>query len=100
MPARPRATYVTADELVEAEAFGQGDEARYVFWERAQTTGVVHAPCGAHPTSCAPLYGFDVKHLKEYAASAKEPGAGRSTASATSPAARKNTCGVSAVRRW
>ncbi|MBK6348827.1 MAG: CoA transferase subunit A [Proteobacteria bacterium] len=67
-------TYVTADELVEAEAFGQGDEARYVFWERAQTTGVVHAPCGAHPTSCAPLYGFDVKHLKEYAASAKEPG--------------------------
>lgn len=67
-------TYVTCDELVEPEAFEAGDEARYVFWERAQTTGVVHAPCGAHPSSCAPLYGFDVKHFKEYAASAKEPG--------------------------
>lgn len=67
-------TYVTCDELVEPEAFEQGDEARYVFWERAQTSGVVHAPCGAHPTSCAPLYGFDVQHFKEYAASARDPG--------------------------
>ncbi len=65
-------TYVTCDELVEPAVFEQGEEARYVFWERAQTTGVVHAPCGAHPTSCAPLYGFDVRHFKEYAASAKE----------------------------
>lgn len=67
-------TYVTCDELVEPGVFEQGEEARYVFWERAQTTGVVHAPCGAHPTSCAPLYGFDVRHFKEYVASAKEPG--------------------------
>ena len=27
---------------------------------------------GAHPTSCTPLYGFDVPHFKAYAASAKE----------------------------
>jgi len=67
-------TYVTCDELVEPAVFEQGEEARYVFWERSQTTGVVHVPCGAHPTSCAPLYGFDVKHFKEYAASAKDPG--------------------------
>lgn len=67
-------TYVTCDELVEPGAFEPAEEARYVHWERAQTTGVVHAPCGAHPSSCAPLYGFDVKHFKEYAASAKEPG--------------------------
>lgn len=67
-------TYVTCDELVEPLAFEPAEEARYVHWERAQTTGVVHAPCGAHPSSCAPLYGFDVKHFKEYAASAKEPG--------------------------
>ena len=66
-------TYLTCDELVEPAAFEQGEEARYVPWERSQTTGVVHAPCGAHPTSCAPLYGFDVRHFKEYAASAKEP---------------------------
>lgn len=67
-------TYVSCDELVDSAFFEQGDEARYVPWERSQTTGVVHAPCGAHPASCAPLYGFDVKHFKEYAASAKDPG--------------------------
>lgn len=67
-------TYVSCDELVEPAAFEQGEEARYVFWERTQTTGVVHLPCGAHPSSCAPLYGFDVKHFKEYAASSKEAG--------------------------
>lgn len=66
--------YVSCDELVEPGAFEAGDEARYVFWERAQTSGVVHLPCGAHPSSCAPLYGFDVRHFKEYAASAKDAG--------------------------
>ena len=69
-----KATYVSCDELVDSSHFAQGDEARYVFWERAQTTGVVHLPFGAHPSSCAPLYGFDTKHFKEYAASAKEDG--------------------------
>jgi glutaconate CoA-transferase subunit A len=67
-------TYVTCDELVESEYFSRGEEARSVFWERAQTSGVVPMPCGAHPSSCAPLYGFDVKHFREYAASAKEEG--------------------------
>lgn len=69
-----KSTYVSCDELVDSSFFAQGEEARYVHWERAATTGVVHVPCGAHPTSCAPLYGFDVKHFKEYAASAKEAG--------------------------
>lgn len=67
-------TFVSCDELVDSSWFSQADEARYVHWERAQTSGVVHIPCGAHPSSCAPLYGFDVKHFKEYAASAKEEG--------------------------
>ena len=67
-------TFVSCDELVDSAHFAQGDEARFVHWERAQTTGVVHLPGGAHPSSCAPLYGFDLKHFKEYAASAKEPG--------------------------
>jgi len=66
-------TFVSCDELVDSAYFAEGDEARYVFWERAHTTGVVHIPCGAHPSSCAPLYGFDVKHFQAYAASAKEP---------------------------
>ena len=66
-------TFVSCDELVDSSHFSQGDEARFVPWERAQTTGVVHLPCGAHPSACAPLYGFDVEHFKAYAASAREP---------------------------
>jgi glutaconate CoA-transferase subunit A len=37
-----------------------------VFWERNLTTAVAHVPGGAHPSSCAPLYGFDVAHFKAY----------------------------------
>lgn len=69
-------TIVSCDELVATDTFHQGDEARYVFWERAQTNAVVHIPGGAHPSSCNPLYGFDAPHLKEYAATAKEGGFG------------------------
>jgi len=65
---------VSCDELVDTEYFAQGDEARYVFWERTMTGKVVHVPGGAHPTSCNPLYGFDVPHFQEYNASAKEGG--------------------------
>jgi glutaconate CoA-transferase subunit A len=66
-------TFVTCDELVSSSFFEENDEARYVFWERSQTSGVVHMPCGAHPSSCAPLHGFDLEHFHEYVASAKEP---------------------------
>ena len=67
-------TFVTVEEIVETDYFAQGDESRYVFWERSLTTGVVEAAGGAHPTSCAPAYGFDVAHTKEYNASAKDGG--------------------------
>lgn len=67
-------SFVSCDEVVDSSYFENGDEARHVYWERAHTTGVVHVPAGAHPSSCAPLYGFDVKHFKEYVASAKEAG--------------------------
>lgn len=67
-------TYVSCDELVDSSTFANEQDARLVFWERSETTGVVHLPGGAHPTSCAPLYGFDVKHFKEYTAGAKEEG--------------------------
>lgn len=67
-------SFVSCDELVDSSHFESAAAARQVFWERAHTTGVVHVPAGAHPSSCAPLYGFDVKHFKEYAASAKEEG--------------------------
>ncbi len=67
-------TFVSCDELVDTSAFNSPDEARFVFWERSQTTGVIPIPGGAHPSSCNPLYGFDVAHFKEYAGSAKEGG--------------------------
>ncbi|WP_077038403.1 CoA transferase subunit A, partial [Pelomonas sp. KK5] len=67
-------TIVSCDELVDSSFFSQGEEARYVHWERSQTRAVVHLPLGAHPSSCAPLYGFDLKHFKDYAASAREAG--------------------------
>jgi len=67
-------TIVSCDELVPTEYFHKEEEARYVFWERAQTSTVVHIPGGAHPTSCNPLYGFDVAHFNEYNASSKEGG--------------------------
>ena len=66
--------FVTVEEIVDTDYFAQGDESRYVFWERSMTTGVVHIPGGAHPTSCGPLYGFDTGHTKEYAGFAKEGG--------------------------
>lgn len=69
-----RKTIVSCDELVPTAEFHAPQEARQVFWDRSSTSAVVHIPCGAHPTSCAPLYGFDVGHFKAYAASAKEEG--------------------------
>lgn len=65
---------VSCDELVDTDYFAQGDEARYVFWERSETTAVIHIPGGAHPSSCTPLYGFDVPHFQKYNASAKDGG--------------------------
>lgn len=66
-------TIVSTEELVNVPSEpGDFDAARAVFWERSETNMVVLAPCGAHPSSCQPLYGHDVVHFKAYAASAKE----------------------------
>lgn len=67
-------TYASCEEIVESDYFANDETARQVFWERSMTTGVVHIPGGAHPTSSAPDYGFDVPHFKEYNASVKEGG--------------------------
>ena len=64
-------TYVSCDELVDTEYFKDPAIARQVHWERSATTGVVHIPGGAHPSSCPPQYGFDVAHFKTYTGSAK-----------------------------
>ncbi|MDX1504760.1 MAG: CoA-transferase, partial [Spongiibacter sp.] len=67
-------TYVSCEEIVESDYFADEDEARFVFWERTMTSAVIPVAGGAHPTSCSPLYGFDVPHFKEYNAFAKEGG--------------------------
>ena len=66
-----RKTFVSCDELVDSDHFHDPDQARFVFWERSVTTGVCEIPGGAHPSSCNPLYGFDVAHFKAYAAAAR-----------------------------
>ncbi len=50
------------------------EQARGNTFERYLVSGVIHAPFGAHPTSCQPEYGWDLNHLKQYAASAAEAG--------------------------
>ena len=65
------ACYVSA-ERVEERLELTADEARLNTFERYLVKGVVHAPCGAHPTTCAPDYGWDMAHLKRYVASAAE----------------------------
>jgi glutaconate CoA-transferase subunit A len=96
-------TYVSCDEVVDTDYFAAGDEARYVFWERSVTTGVVHIPGGAHPSSCAPLYGFDVPHFKEYNASAKEGGFeayfGKYIAGATEEEYQEKVGGLDAIKK-
>ena len=47
------------------------EQARFNLFERYLVTGVVHAPFGAHPTTCAPDYGWDLAHMKRYAESAE-----------------------------
>lgn len=81
--------------------------ARFSTFERYLVTGVVHAPYGAHPTACAPEYGWDMDHLKRYAASALQDGGWQAyvdefvePAEAAYPATcRSSGCSTAPVRR-
>jgi glutaconate CoA-transferase subunit A len=64
-------TFVSSEEVVATKDLGGKEGAIFNRFERSLVSGVVHAPCGAHPTSCAPNYGFDIEHLKVYSAAAK-----------------------------
>jgi len=64
--------YLTAEEIVDTEAFNDPVIALQMPIERNLIHGVAHAPCGAHPTSCGPEYGIDVAHLQAYNGAAKE----------------------------
>ncbi|CAE6847477.1 acyl CoA--acetate/3-ketoacid CoA transferase subunit alpha [Paraburkholderia sediminicola] len=65
--------FVSSETLVDTLASDDLDLARRNTFERSLVSGVVHAPCGAHPTSCAPAYGWDLPQLKAYCASAEDP---------------------------
>ena len=64
-------TFISSEEVVSTQELGGKEGAIFNRFERSLVTGVVHSAFGAHPTSCAPNYGFDMKHLKEYSDAAK-----------------------------
>ncbi|WP_179405114.1 CoA transferase subunit A [Burkholderia guangdongensis] len=64
--------YVSAETVDASLASDDLAAARRNPFERSLVTGVVHAPGGAHPTSCAPAYGWDLPHLRAYCASAED----------------------------
>jgi len=63
---------VSCEELGERLDRTHAATAKANFFERSRVSAVVHAPYGAHPTSCAPRYGWDMDHFKRYAAGAAE----------------------------
>lgn len=65
------AAYVSCEEI-EDHLQLDAETAMNNRFERYLVKGVVHAPCGAHPTYMGPDYGWDMAHLKAYNASASE----------------------------
>jgi glutaconate CoA-transferase subunit A len=66
-------TFVTTEKLVPTAELEIQKNARFNLVERALITGVAEAPFGAHPTSAAPDYHLDLKHIKTYTESAASP---------------------------
>lgn len=67
-------SFVSAEVVVEAIEESYPEDARANIVSRSFVSGVVHAPCGAHPSSMPPAYGWDMVYLKRYAAAAREEG--------------------------
>ena len=67
-------SYVSCEELVDRIEDHYPDDAHHNLIERCFVSGVVEMPCGAHPSSMPPHYGWDMKALAAYAGTAKDPG--------------------------
>lgn len=67
-------TFVSAEEVVERMDLAYPEDARANIVERCFVHGVIEAPCGAHPTSLPPAYGWDMTALKAYVAAAGAEG--------------------------
>ncbi|NDV13791.1 CoA transferase subunit A [Crenobacter caeni] len=66
-------TFVSCERLADKFAL-TAEQAKANLFERYLVSGVVHAPGGAHPTLNNPDYGWDLAHMKAYAAAAGEEG--------------------------
>jgi len=67
-----RRRYASCERIVETEAFKDLGCVHTLCLNRTMIDGVIEIPFGAHPTSCPPRYGIDVKHLQSYAAGKSE----------------------------
>ena len=65
--------YATVEKVVPTADLDMRNNTRFNLVERAMITGVAEVPFGAHPTSAAPDYQLDLKHLKTYVDSAASP---------------------------
>lgn len=66
--------YLSTDNFCDSIASERAEDMKANLFERYLVTGVVPTACGAHPTASYYDYGWDMKHLKTYAASATEEG--------------------------
>ena len=66
-------SFVTVEKIVPTAELNMRENGRYNLVERSLITGVSEVPFGAHPTSAAPDYQLDLKHLKTYVDSAASP---------------------------
>lgn len=67
--------YVSAEQVVPTDALLAAGPPQSLLVQRWHVDGVVHAPGGAHFTSCEPDYGRDEAFQKEYATAAGDPDA-------------------------
>jgi glutaconate CoA-transferase, subunit A len=66
-------SFATVEKIVPTAELDMKHNSRFNLVERAMINGVAEAPLGAHPTSAAPDYQLDLKHIKIYADSAASP---------------------------
>lgn len=65
--------FVSCEQLVSTDDLAAEAPLHAMRTNRMFVTGVVHAPNGAHPTSCIPDHDVDHDHMKTYAGAAKTP---------------------------
>ena len=59
-------TFVSTEKVIKTEEIDENKSLSNWF-ERSLVTGVIESAYGAHPTAATPNYGFDKKHLNDYA---------------------------------